>query len=92
MSGLLKATANTHNGRMEGCAAREENWQTLAHFVHFRVFCDKITVFLTSSNAVTMFAFKASNDILSIFHVVRLTQSNGRPSFLAVKPVSFQFY
>jgi len=47
MSGLVKATANTLNGCMEGCAAREENWQTLAHFVHFRVFYYKITVFLT---------------------------------------------
>lgn len=47
MPGLVKATASTLNGCMEGCVAREENWQTLAHFVHFRVFHDKITVFLT---------------------------------------------
>ena len=45
MSGLVKATANTFNGCMEGRSAREENWQTLAHFVHFRVLHDKITVF-----------------------------------------------
>lgn len=45
MPGLVKATASTLNGCMEGCVAREENWQTLAHFVHFRVFHDKITVF-----------------------------------------------
>lgn len=68
MPGLVKATASTLNGCMEGCVAREENWQTLAHFVHFRVFHDKITVFF---NTVPMFAFRTSNDILSIFHVVR---------------------
>lgn len=45
MSGLVKATANTFNGCMEGRSAREENWQTLAHFVHFRVLHDKITGF-----------------------------------------------
>ena len=68
MSGLVKATANTFNGCMEGRSAREENWQTLAHFVHFRVLHDKITVFF---NTVPMFAFKTSNDMLSIFRVFR---------------------
>lgn len=39
----------------------------------------------------TMFAVKTSNDILSIFRVFRLRQSNGRPSFLAMKLFSILF-
>ena len=54
MSGLVKATANKLNGCMEGRSAREENWQTLAHFVHFRVFSDKITVFLTQDRCLRL--------------------------------------